>query len=86
MQIIAGNKNENLIIEKDALVIGNVKGDIKVLSGAKLHLKAVLKGNLYLKKDSIVSIQNFVLGNIYDCGASIEFVNGEVKGEIIVNN
>ncbi|GAE37615.1 hypothetical protein [Halalkalibacter akibai] len=83
MQIISGNKKEDLLIEKDALVIGSVEGDIKVLSGAKLHLTAKLIGNLHLSRHSIVSIQNNIIGNIYDSGATIEIVSGELHGEII---
>lgn len=83
MQIIFGNKKEDLLIERDALVIGTVEGDITVLSGAKLHLKAKLKGDLHLSKASIVSIQNVILGNVYDSGASIEIVNGEIQGSVV---
>ncbi|GAE37098.1 hypothetical protein [Halalkalibacter akibai] len=83
MKIIAGDKKENLIIESDALVIGRVEGDIKVLSGAKLFLEAQLTGNIHLNKHSHVSIQNNVSGNVYDYGATIEIVKGKVIGEII---
>lgn len=83
MQIIIGNKEEDLLIERDALVIGTVEGDIKVLSGAKLHLKAKLKGDLHLCTDSIVSIQNVIFGNVYDNGASIEIVDGEIQGDVV---
>lgn len=83
MQIIVGSKKQNLIIETDTLVTGNVEGNIKVLSGAKLNLTGRLHGDLHLCKHSVVSIQNKVFGNVYDHGSSIEIVNAEIKGEII---
>lgn len=83
MKFIAGNNKRDLIIETDTLIMGHVEGNISVLSGAKLHLEATLKGNLYLSKHSSLSISNKMIGNIYDRGASIEFVNGKVEGDII---
>ncbi|MFC0560154.1 hypothetical protein [Halalkalibacter alkalisediminis] len=84
MKVITGNNKQDLLIETDTLVMGSVEGDIRVLSGAKLHLKAKVKGNIHLNKDSVITIQDKVIGNIYDSGASIEVIDGEVEGEILI--
>ena len=82
LKLIMGVQNRNLIIERDTLINGKVIGNIKVLPGAKLNLKAKLEGDLYLSKFSHVSIQNKVVGKIFDEGAGIEFIE-DFQGEII---
>ncbi|WP_100404913.1 hypothetical protein [Bacillus solitudinis] len=83
MQIIKGHQPGDLVIEKDTMVIGEVQGNIQVLSGAKLTLDATVLGDIHLKKNAMVLIQNKLEGNIYNSGGVIDLLNGEVTGEII---
>ncbi|MFV8829477.1 hypothetical protein [Alkalihalobacterium sp. APHAB7] len=72
MKLIIGNNLSDAIIEVDTIIKGKVKGDIQVLSGAKLFLYAELTGDLYLRKHSTVSIYNSIDGTVYNDGGKIE--------------
>ncbi|MDE5414465.1 hypothetical protein [Alkalihalobacterium chitinilyticum] len=72
MKLIIGNNLSDAIIEVDTIIKGKVKGDIQVLSGAKLFLYAELTGDLYLRKHSTVSIYNSIDGTVYNDGGIVE--------------
>ncbi|KHF38011.1 hypothetical protein [Halalkalibacter okhensis] len=83
MNMISTNgQEEDMVIECDTLLTGTFNGNLTVLPGAKLCLDALLHGDLYLKKNSIVTIQSTIVGNIYNEGARVELM-GLVEGEMI---
>jgi acyl CoA:acetate/3-ketoacid CoA transferase alpha subunit len=69
----------DVIIEADTTVMGEIDGNIVVLSGAKLILVAPVKGDVTLMKFSKASIRGQIIGNLYDEGAEIEVLLSAVK-------
>ncbi|WP_332631845.1 hypothetical protein [Halalkalibacter flavus] len=83
MKLISTNGlEEDLVVECDTLLTGTFNGNLTVLPGAKLCLDAKLNGDLYLRKNSIVSIQNTIVGNVYNEGGKIEMI-GLIEGKLI---
>ncbi|WP_216829632.1 hypothetical protein [Alkalihalobacterium elongatum] len=72
MKLIIGNNLSDVTVEVDTIIKGVVKGDIRVLSGAKLFLYAELEGDVYLNKHSTINIYNSVEGTIYNDGGNVE--------------
>ncbi|MCL7745714.1 hypothetical protein [Halalkalibacter alkaliphilus] len=82
MKLISTNgQEEDLVVECDTLLTGTFNGNLTVLPGAKLCLDGKLIGDLFLKKGSIVSVQNTIAGNVYNEGARIEMI-GLIEGEM----
>ncbi|MGM7721498.1 hypothetical protein [Metabacillus sp. Hm71] len=73
----------DVFIEADTTVMGEIVGNVVVLSGAKLELIAPVKGNVTLMKFSKALIRGQIRGNLYDEGAEIEELASNVKGHII---
>jgi hypothetical protein len=71
-----------VIIESDTMIMGEIDGNVVVLTGAKLDLVAPVKGNVTLKKFSKASIRGQIGGSLYDEGAEIE-ISSTIKGNLI---
>lgn len=73
------------ILEEDAVISGQVVGDLIVLPGISLRLRGQVTGNLVAHAGANVDIDGMVVGRVVDQGATI-VVNGMVCEGIVNPN
>ena len=83
MKIIDGRHIGSVTIFEDALVVGEIYGDI-ILNSGHLELKGKVLGNLYVRKGSC-RMSGIVRGNLENERGDVE-VFGTVAGKIITKN
>lgn len=70
----------NLIVDRNMVIAGIVKGDVAVKSGVQAVVSGVVKGNLLAEPDSVIFLSGAVEGDMKLDGNA--FVTGFVKGQV----
>ncbi|WP_026673262.1 hypothetical protein [Alkalihalobacterium bogoriense] len=83
MKLLSGTINQDIIIERDTVLLGKIKGTVTVLSGAKLELRGEVDGTIIISPFSRLVVEHTVFGDIVNRGGQIEKINGDIKGQII---
>lgn len=81
--VLTGVIEENLVIDKNTLLLGICKGEVGVINHATLTINGILNGIIQIAPSSKLIVNGIVNGNILNAG--ICDISGTVNGQLHYN-
>jgi hypothetical protein len=81
--VVRGMHNGSVLIDQDAMIFANIKGDVVVRAGANALVGGLITGSIDVEAGAVAYVHAIVKGNVTVRGAAS--IQGVVSGDVRVN-